>query len=84
MRKTLAVPATVAAVGATAMTVPAPAEARGLGPGLAFGLAAGALTAGAMSPLGGRDRGVASLWLWAVLRLFLRTARLLRPGPVRL
>ena len=49
MRKTLAVPATVAAVGATAMTVPAPAEARGLGPGLAFGLAAGALAAGAIA-----------------------------------
>jgi len=49
MRKTLAVLATVAAVGAAAITVPAPAEARGLGPGLAFGLAAGALTAGAIA-----------------------------------
>jgi hypothetical protein len=38
--------ATVAAVGATAVTAP-PAEARGWGPGLAFGLAAGALAAGA-------------------------------------
>jgi hypothetical protein len=49
MRKTLAVLATVAAVGAAAVTVPAPAEARGLGPGLAFCLAAGSLTAGAIA-----------------------------------
>jgi hypothetical protein len=47
--RTLAVLAAVATVGATAMTVPAPAEARGIGPGLAFGLAAGALTAGAIA-----------------------------------
>jgi hypothetical protein len=47
MRKTLAVLATVAAVGATAITVPK-AEARGFGPGLGFGLAAGALAAGAI------------------------------------
>jgi hypothetical protein len=47
MKKTLAILATVATVGATTVTVPAPAEARGLGPGLAFGLAAGALAAGA-------------------------------------
>src|ERR1700692_3029596 len=47
MRKALAILATVATVGSTAVT--APAEARGLGPGLAFGLAAGALTAGAMA-----------------------------------
>ncbi len=47
MRKTLAILATVATVGATAVTAPAPAEARGIGPGLAFGLAAGALAAGA-------------------------------------
>lgn len=47
MKKTLAVLATVAAVGATA--VAAPAEARGIGPGLAFGLAAGAITAGAIA-----------------------------------
>ena len=40
MKKTLAILATVAAVGATTAT--APAEARGIGPGLAFGLAAGA------------------------------------------
>jgi hypothetical protein len=48
MRKTLAVLATVAAVGATAMMAP-PAEARGFGPGLGFGLAAGALAAGALT-----------------------------------
>jgi hypothetical protein len=47
MKKTLAILATVATVGAT--TVTAPAEARGPGPGLAFGLAAGALTAGAIA-----------------------------------
>jgi hypothetical protein len=48
MKKALAVLATVATVGATVMT--APAEARGrFGPGLAFGLAAGALTAGAIA-----------------------------------
>jgi len=47
MKKTLAVLATVAAVGVTA--VAAPAEARGIGPGLAFGLAAGAITAGAIA-----------------------------------
>jgi hypothetical protein len=51
MRKTLAVLATVAAIGATAMTAP-PAEARGFGPGLAFGLAAGALAAGAYGAYG--------------------------------
>jgi hypothetical protein len=51
MRKTLAVLATVAAVGVTAMTAP-PAEARGFGPGLAFGLAAGALAAGAYGAYG--------------------------------
>jgi hypothetical protein len=45
MKKTLAILATVATVGATAVT--APAQARGLGPELAFGLAAGAIAAGA-------------------------------------
>lgn len=55
--KTLAVLATVATVGAAAMAVPAPAEAHGWrhgwgGPGLAFGLAAGALTAGAIAASG--------------------------------
>jgi hypothetical protein len=51
MKKTLAVLATVAAVGVTAVAAPAPAEARGrgVGPGLAFGLAAGAITAGAVA-----------------------------------
>lgn len=47
MKKTLAVLATVAAVGVTA--VGAPAQARDIGPGLAFGLAAGAITAGAVA-----------------------------------
>ena len=49
MKKTLGVLATVALVGAAAVTAPAPAEARGrgIGPGLAFGLAAGAIAAGA-------------------------------------
>src|SRR5260370_35808794 len=47
VKKALAILATVATVGAT--TVTAPAEARGIGPGLAFGLAAGALTAGAIA-----------------------------------
>jgi len=51
MTKTLAVLATVAAIGATAVTTP-PAEARGFGPGLAFGLAAGALAAGAYGAFG--------------------------------
>ena len=56
MKKTLAIMATVAALAATTMT--APAEARGFGhhgffgPGLAFGLAAGALTAGAIAASG--------------------------------
>jgi hypothetical protein len=52
MKRALAIMATVATVAATTMT--APAEARGFrhgffGPGLAFGLAAGALTAGAIA-----------------------------------
>jgi hypothetical protein len=51
MKKALAVLATVATVGATTMS--APAEARGWrggwGPGIGFGLAAGALTAGALA-----------------------------------
>jgi hypothetical protein len=49
MKKTLAVLATVAAVGVTAVAAPAQARGRGIGPGLAFGLAAGALTAGAIA-----------------------------------
>ena len=36
MRKTLAILATVAAVGATAVTAPAEARGRGIGPGLCF------------------------------------------------
>jgi len=44
MKKALAVVATIATVGA--MTLSAPAQARGIGPGLAFGLAAGAIGAG--------------------------------------
>ena len=50
MKKTLAILATVATVGATAVT--APAEARGIGPGLAFGLAAGAIVAGTAGAYG--------------------------------
>lgn len=50
MKKTLAILATVATVGATAVS--APAEARGIGPGLAFGLAAGAIAAGAVGAYG--------------------------------
>jgi hypothetical protein len=50
MKKTLAILATVATVAAT--TVAAPAQARGLGPGLAFGLAAGAIAAGAAGAYG--------------------------------
>jgi hypothetical protein len=50
MRKTLAILATVATVGATAIS--APAQARGLGPGLAFGLAAGAIAAGVAGAYG--------------------------------
>jgi len=50
MKKALAIMATVATVAATTMT--APAQARGIGPGLAFGLVAGALTAGAIAATG--------------------------------
>jgi hypothetical protein len=49
MKKTLAVLATVASVGVAAVAAPAPAQARNIGPGLAFGLAAGAITAGAIA-----------------------------------
>jgi hypothetical protein len=55
MKKTFAVLVTVATLGAT--TVTAPAEARRLGPGLAFGLAAGALAAGAYGAFGPRYYG---------------------------
>jgi hypothetical protein len=47
MKRTLAALGTVAALATT--TVAVPAQARGIGPGLAFGLAAGALTAGAIA-----------------------------------
>jgi hypothetical protein len=47
MKRTLAILGTVAALATT--TVAAPAQARGIGPGLAFGLAAGALAAGAIA-----------------------------------
>jgi len=70
MKKTLAVLGTVAALATT--TVAAPAQARGLGPGLAFGLAAGALAAGAIA-------ASHPLLLWAGLLRLLRTAKLLRP-----
>jgi hypothetical protein len=49
MKKTLATLAVVAAVGATAIALPAPAEARPIGPAVGFGIAAGALTAGAIA-----------------------------------
>ena len=53
MKKTLAVLATVAALGATVVTAPAEARGRfGFGPGLAFGLAAGAVAAGAYGAYG--------------------------------
>ncbi|HTA99321.1 MAG TPA: hypothetical protein VK804_02505 [Bradyrhizobium sp.] len=52
MTKTLAVLATVGALAATTIAVPAPAQARGFGPGLAFGLAAGAIAAGAYGAYG--------------------------------
>jgi len=47
MKKTIAVLVTAATLGATTMA--APAEAHRIGPGIAFGLAAGALTAGAIA-----------------------------------
>jgi hypothetical protein len=50
MKKALAILATVATVGATTISVPA--QARGLGPGLAFGLAAGAIAAGVAGAYG--------------------------------
>jgi hypothetical protein len=50
MTRTLAVLATAAALGATTMAAPAQAHWHGaIGPGLAFGLAAGAITAGALA-----------------------------------
>jgi hypothetical protein len=57
MKKALAILATVATVAAATMTAPAEARAWGhrgfgVGPGLAFGLVAGALTAGALAASG--------------------------------
>jgi hypothetical protein len=53
MKKALAILATVATVGTTTMSAPADARHFGhFGPGLAFGLAAGALTAGAIAAAG--------------------------------
>ena len=52
MKKALAILATVATVGGTMMSAPAEAGGRGIGPGLAFGLAAGAITAGAVAASG--------------------------------
>ncbi|HLG85048.1 MAG TPA: hypothetical protein VKY22_28940 [Bradyrhizobium sp.] len=49
MTRTLAVLATAATLGAATLAGPAPAQAHGIGPGLAFGLAAGAITAGALA-----------------------------------
>jgi hypothetical protein len=50
MTRTLAVLATAATLGATTLAAPAQAHWRGgVGPGLAFGLAAGAITAGAIA-----------------------------------
>jgi hypothetical protein len=46
MKKTAIALATVAALGAASVAAPQPAEARGIGPGLAFGLAAGVIGAG--------------------------------------
>ena len=62
MKKALAILATVATVGATMMSGPAEARGRGFGPGLAFGLAAGAITAGAVAGF----RSLRTLWagLW--------------------
>ena len=56
MKKALGVLATVAVVGATAITAPAPAEARRIGPGL-FAEASG-------PPAG---RVVALDWMWLVI-----------------
>jgi hypothetical protein len=50
MRRTLAILATAATLGTTAVS--APAQAHYIGPGLAFGLAAGAIAAGAAGAYG--------------------------------
>jgi hypothetical protein len=46
MKRTAIALATAATLGVAAISAPQPAEARGIGPGLAFGLAAGAIGAG--------------------------------------
>jgi hypothetical protein len=51
MKRALAVLA-AGAIAVAAATIPAPAQARHFGPGLAFGLAAGALAAGAIAASG--------------------------------
>jgi hypothetical protein len=48
-KRTALILATVAAIGATAVSAPAEARHRGWGPGIGFGLAAGALAAGAFA-----------------------------------
>jgi hypothetical protein len=54
LKKTALVVATVATLGATVMTAPAEARGRGWGPGpaIGFGIAAGALAAGAYGAYG--------------------------------
>ena len=49
MKRTALIMATVAALGAAAISSPAEARYRSWGPGIGFGLAAGALTAGAIA-----------------------------------
>ena len=97
MTRTLAVLATAAALGAATMAAPAQAHWHGgIGPGLAFGLAAGAITAGALAatspyynqPLLLRTglllRAGAGLSLWrGALRLLWRALLLQAPLLVR-
>ena len=83
MKKTLAILATVATVGALAIT--APAQARGIGPGIAFGLAAGAIAAGAAGAYGYYGPGygyygLASPLLAPALLVRTKKARSLLPG----
>jgi hypothetical protein len=49
MKRTALILATVAAIGTAAVSAPAEARHRGWGPGIGFGLAAGALAAGAIA-----------------------------------
>ena len=80
MKKPLAILATVATLGATTMSAPAEAGGwghhGGWGPALGFGLAAGALTAGAIAasrPYYGPDYYGASLLQTRTVRLLRRT-----------